>query len=128
MVRMRKSLITLLPMLFSVWLTGCASVPAGSQQDNFSAYAEDVFRRQNQLISRLMMLSDSENPIEDEQFEQTEQAMHESCELLNEYAEREISGESISLRFKMQVQDSIQACDHSVQRLEALVAVLVKDH
>jgi hypothetical protein len=54
--------------------------------------------------------------------------MREACYLLNEYAEREISGESMSWRFKSKVQDSIEACDKSVQRLEVLFATAVKDH
>lgn len=109
-------------------LVACASVPVGSQHDSFADYAEDVFKHQNQLISRLMMLSDSEDPIEDEEFEAKEQAMHDACHLLNEYAEHEISGDEMSWRYKMKVQDSIKACDDSVRRLETLVAVLVKDH
>ena len=119
------SVIVALP----IGLVACASVPSGrSASDSFAAYAEEVFRHQNQLISRLMMLADSEEPIENETFDQEEQAMHEACQLLNEYAEREISGESMSWRFKMRVQDSIQDCDDSVRNLEALIAGLIKDH
>ena len=109
-------------------LMACATVPAGSQHDSFAEYAEDVFKHQNQLISRLMMLADSDEPIESEEFETNEQAMHDACHLLNEYAEHEISGDDMSWRFKMKVQESIKACDESVRRLESLVAVLVKDH
>ena len=111
-----------------IQLSACASVPTGSQRDSFAEYAEDVFRHQNQLISRLMMLADSEEPIEDAEFEANEQAMHDACHLLNEYAEHEISGDDMSWRYKMKVQDSIKACDESVRTLESLVAVLVKDH
>lgn len=111
-----------------VHLVACASVPVGSRHDSFAEYAEDVFKHQNQLISRLMMLADSDEPIENEEFEIKEQAMHDACHLLNEYAEHEISGDDMSWRFKMKVQDSIKACDESVRGLESLVAVLVKDH
>lgn len=109
-------------------LVACASTPVGSQHDSFADYAEDVFKHQNQLISRLMMLADSDEPIENEEFEVKEQAMHDACHLLNEYAEHEISGDEMSWRFKMKVQDSIKDCDDSVRKLESLVAVLVKDH
>lgn len=109
-------------------MIACASAPVGSQRDSFAEYAEDVFRHQNQLISRLMMLADSEEAIDDEEFEVNEQAMHDACHLLNEYAEHEISGDDMSWRFKLKVKDSIKACDESVRRLESLVAVLVKDH
>ena len=117
-------LVLVLPML----LASCASVPPGRSHDSFAEYAEAVFRHQNQLISKLMMLADSEDAIDDETFDQKEQAMHEACQLLNEYAEREISGEQMSWRFKMKVQDSIQGCDDSVRNLETLIAGLVKDH
>jgi hypothetical protein len=109
-------------------LVACATTPAGSQHDSFADYAEAVFKHQNQLISRLMLLADSDQPIEDEEFETKEQAMHDACQLLNEYAEHEISGDDMSWRFKMKVQDSIKNCDDSVLKLESLVAKLVKDH
>lgn len=118
----------LLSLLLGSTVMGCASLPAGIAQDSFADYAESVFKHQNQLISRLMMLADSDDPIEDAEFENREQAMHEACALLNEYAEHEISGEEMSWRFKLQVKDSIQSCDDSVRGLESLVAVLVKDH
>jgi hypothetical protein len=61
-------------------------------------------------------------------FEVADQAMRDACHLLNEYAEREMSGESMSWRFKSKVQDSIETCDKSVQRMEVLFATAVKDH
>jgi hypothetical protein len=72
------------------------------------------------------MLSDDAE--DNEVFDAADQEMREACYLLNEYAEREISGESMSWRFKSKVQDSIEACDKSVQRLEVLFATAVKDH
>jgi hypothetical protein len=112
-----------LPLSF---LLGCASAPVNSGHDSFADYAESVFRRQNQLSSRLIMLSDDAE--DNEVFDAADQEMREACYLLNEYAEREISGESMSWRFKSKVQDSIEACDKSVQRLEVLFATAVKDH
>lgn len=118
-----KSIVLVLPFSF---LLGCASAPVNSGHDSFADYAESVFRRQNQLSSRLMMLNDDAE--EAEIFEVADQEMRDACHLLNEYAEREMSGESMGLRFKSKVQDSIEACDKSVQRMEVLFSTTVKDH
>ncbi len=119
-----KSIVLIFPFCF---VLGCASAPVNSGHDSFADYAESVFRRQNQLSSRLMMLNDAADE-DNEAFDVADQEMRDACHLLNEYAEREISGESMGLRFKSKVQDSIEACDKSVQRMEALFATTVKDH
>ncbi|OAH99508.1 hypothetical protein A1353_20620 [Methylomonas methanica] len=103
---------------------GCASVPANSQHDSFADYAESVFRHQSTVLSRLMMLSEADQLPENEIFANTEQAMHDACQLLNEYAERESDGEHMGLRFKAKVQASIEGCDTSIQKMEALLAVI----
>lgn len=118
-----KSIVLVLPFGF---LLGCASAPVNSGKDSFADYAESVFRRQNQLSSRLMMLNDDAE--ETEIFEVADQEMRDACHLLNEYAEREMSGESMSWRFKSKVQDSVGNCEKSVQRMEVLFATTVKDH
>ena len=99
----------------------CAMLPANTGQSSFSGYAEAVFRHQNELGSRLMMLNDTEQVPDDDEFEKTEQAMTEACHLLNEYAERENSSDNIGLRFKAKVQGSVEACDASVKKMEALL-------
>jgi hypothetical protein len=124
---MKPTSIKLIVLVLSFsFLLGCASAPVNSGHDSFADYAESVFRRQNQLSSRLMMLNDDAE--DEEVFDVADQEMRDACHLLNEYAEREISGESMSWRFKSKVQDSIEACDKSVQRMEVLFATAVKDH
>lgn len=118
----------LIRLLCLSWLAGCASVPVDSGHSNFSEYAESVFRHQNQLLSRMMMLADSEVLESNDDFESAESAMHEACHLLNDYAEREISGETMSWRFKAKVQDSIQACDASVRHMDAVFNQLISQH
>ncbi|MBD9361287.1 hypothetical protein [Methylomonas fluvii] len=103
---------------------GCASVPANSQHDSFADYAESVFRHQSTVLSRLMMLSEAEQLPDNEAFENAEQTMHDACQLLNEYAERESDGEHMGLRFKAKVQASIEGCDASIQKMEALMSGL----
>lgn len=118
-----KSIVLVLPFGF---LLGCATAPINSGQDSFADYAESVFRRQNQLSSRLMMLNDNDE--ETGVFEVADQEMRDACHLLNEYAEREMSGENMSWRFKSKVKDSVENCEKSVQRMEVLFAATVKDH
>ena len=114
----------ILPLLLS--LTACASMPTNSGHSSFSGYSEAVFRHQNEVGSRLMMLNDADQLPDDDEFELTEQAMTDACHLLNEYADRESSGESSGLRFKAKVQASVEGCDASVQKLEALLTRLGK--
>jgi len=121
MVLPRLKLLTVSAIL-GCGLLGCASVPRNSQHVSFADYAESVFRHQNAVISRLMMLNEADLLPDNDIFENTEQAMHEACHLLNEYAERESDGESIGLRFKAKVQSSIEGCDESIQKMEALLA------
>ncbi len=103
-------------------MIGCATPPANSGHSSFSGYAESVFRHQNDVSSRLMMLNDADQLPDDDEFEKAEEAMTDACHLLNEYAERESSGEGMSWRFKSEVQASVQGCDASVKRMETLIA------
>lgn len=108
--------------------SGCASVPANSGHDSFADYAESVFRHQNDVSSRLMMLTESGQLPDSEVFDNTEEMMTDACHLLNEYAERESSGESMGWRFKTKVQGSIEGCDKSIQRMEELLKGLGQGH
>lgn len=112
--------------IVSAWLlltiVGCASLPpSGAKFNNFSDYAESVFKHQNQVISRMMMLNDSEQLPESDALETSEQAMHDACHLLNEYAEMEIDGDFISPFFTQTVQNSIEGCDKSIHEMEHLL-------
>ncbi|OQW76435.1 MAG: hypothetical protein BVN35_06580 [Proteobacteria bacterium ST_bin11] len=120
MVLPRLKFLTLFALL-GCGVIGCASAPANSHQDSFADYAESVFRHQSTVLSRLMMLSEAEQLPDNDIFQDTEQAMHDACHYLNEYAEREGDGESMSLRFKAKVQASIESCDASIQKMEALL-------
>ncbi|MCQ8103144.1 hypothetical protein NP590_03405 [Methylomonas sp. SURF-2] len=109
--------------LLTVTLLGAAACstlpPAAKDFDNFSDYVESVFRHQNLLSSRLMMLSEA--MAENETLEDAEQDMNDACHLLNEYADHEMSGESMGLFFKRRVKASIEECDKKIHILEALL-------
>lgn len=102
-------------------LTACATVPANSGQSSFSGYAEAVFRHQNEVSSRIMMLNEADQLPDSKEFERAEEAMDEACHLLNDYAERETSGESMSWRFQSKVQASVEGCDAGIKRMETLL-------
>lgn len=117
-------LITVIAMISSV---ACSSLPSNAKQyDSFASYAEAVFRHQNKLISRIMLLSDADILPDNNRLEDAEQSMNDACHLLNEYAEHESDGDSMGLFFKHRVQSSIENCDYNIQKLEAIVAEIEK--
>ena len=112
----------LIPVILLLETAACSSLPPAAQQyDSFSEYAESVFRHQNVLISRLMMLADADVQPDNNRLENAEQAMNDACHLLNEYAEHEMEGESMGLFFQHEVQASIENCDHKIHFLEAML-------
>lgn len=68
-----------------------------------------------------MMLSEADLLPDDDRIEDNEQAMHEACHLLNEYAERESTGEFINPLFARSVHVSIENCDQRIGLLETLI-------
>ncbi len=101
----------------------CSTLPpTGQSYSGFADYAESVFRHQNLLISRLMMLNEAELLADNQEVEAAEQAMNDACRLLNEYAEHEQEGKSSGFLFKRKVQNSIEDCDLKIQDLESLLA------
>lgn len=117
-----------LVILLGYGLMGCTTLPPHTVHKSFASYAESVFRHQNDVSSRLMMLNDADQLPDSEVFENADEAMSDACHLLNEYAERESNGESMSWRFEAKVQASIEGCDASIQRMEALLADVGKEH
>jgi hypothetical protein len=124
-----KSIESLILIFFLIGLTvSCASVPDQAGSASFAEYAEQVFRHQNKLISEIMSLADSEEIAESASIEQSEQAMRDACHLLNEYAEHEMNGETLGLQDKVKLQNSIQGCERSVNQLESMLSLMIKDH
>ena len=116
----------LIAVILLLETAACSTLPASAQQyDNFTDYAEAVFRHQNDLTSRLMM-ADPDSLPDNDHLEMAEEAMNDACHLLNEYAERENEGESVGLFFKREVQASIENCDRKIQKLEAMLTAIGK--
>lgn len=91
----------------------------------YADYAEDVFIRQNQATSEIMMLSEDDmEPFAYEHLQEAENKMQKACELLNEYAVREIDGQSIGLFFKKKVKNSVEGCEYALRNVESILAKL----
>jgi len=106
-------------------LTGCALIADFWQQDALAAQGEAVFRRQNEITSQVMLLSETElSAPELQKLQHAEARMQQDCQLLNDYARRAIEDESMDLSFQQQVKNSIQGCEASIQKIEATLTEL----
>jgi prolyl oligopeptidase PreP (S9A serine peptidase family) len=116
------ALITAALLLF-----GCANLSttstSGNNTQSFSAYAENVFRRQNNVTSRVMTLSpeDFSNEAQYDALLDAEKNMHNACELLNNYAQRIQDGENVSVLYRSRVGIGIKECDRATLKLETLL-------
>lgn len=112
-------LIAALPVV----LTACSAFSHSTQHENsFAKYAESVFRRQNELTTRLIMMHEDYSLDGNEKLQHAEQEMNDACYPLNEYADNEMTGQSMGLFFKWQVQASIEKCERKIQKLESLLS------
>lgn len=85
-------------------------------------YAEFVFKRQNLVTQRLMMLYDVEIPhLVADKIYLSELHMHDACHLLNEYTNREIEGRTMTVFFRRQVKNSLGNCDESAAKMELIL-------
>ncbi len=99
-------------------LNSCATFGYASTAE----YVESIFKRQNAMSTLIMMLPDSELSAKDyDTLLQTEAKMQQDCQLLNDYAVKEMNHESTSLLFKKRVKDSAENCDLSVDEVESLL-------
>lgn len=117
-----------LPLLAAVnFLSGCVNlgeIPSDEiKPQGFAAYAEEVFRRQNNATSQVMTLSpdDLDDPEQYDALLTAEKNMQSACELLNDYASHSQEGEKMTLLFRSRVGISVKKCDHATQKLETLL-------
>ncbi len=103
-----------------LFLTNCSIV-----EKRFNAnieYAELLFKKENGLTQQLMMLSDEELSLADEEsISQAELKMNDDCQLLNESVNRRMEGKSMSFFFRRRVLNSLDACEESVKNMEAVL-------
>ena len=106
-------------------LTGCViSHPAqdGKNTLSFSEYVEDVFRRQNNIVSEiLIIIEDDADETDHAELIRSEQNLQEACKLLNEYAVRERDELTMGLIFKRKVKNSVAGCEKAIENAESLL-------
>jgi len=106
-------------------LPGCALLSTGFEDDSrytLREHVEDIFRRQNNATSEVMMLSMEE--FESEEFIDltvAEEEMENACAALNEYAVRARDQLSTGFWLKNRVLNSIDECEGATQIVESLL-------
>ena len=118
----------LLALLVFFLLSGCSITrEALNSKERIAVYAESLFKRQNVLTQQLMMLSEEEMTLADEEIVfQAELQMHDACHLLNESANRENEGKGMSVFFRRRLKNSLKACEESVNNMEAVLMEIDK--
>jgi len=107
-------------------VSGCAIPFFGGYGENhqsreeFTHYAEEVFRLQNHMSSEVMILINDGSPKYDALL-QAEQKMRQVCADLNEYVSRDIDGLSSSYFLSRRVEKSVIACEQAARAVKQLV-------
>jgi hypothetical protein len=111
------------PFFISLLLTSCSIVGTPFKAtERMAEYAELLFKRQNFLTQQLMMLFEEDlGMVEEERVSQAELQMYDACHLLNEYANKEMEGEKMSIFFRRRVKNSFASCDESVKNMGSIL-------
>ena len=119
----------LIPLLVFFLLSGCSITRnVLNTKERISVYAEALFKRQNNLTQQLMLLSDEDMTLADEEIIfQAELKMHDGCQLLNEYANREMEGKKMNVFFRRRVKNSFKACEEGVKNMESVLMAVEKE-
>lgn len=116
-------------------LGGCIPVPRGGDGldldfmsgDELRAYAEEAFRHQNRVTTRLMMAPLDSPSISDDdrrRIEQAESEMNDACASLNEIASARARGEEADAALENTVRRTVRTCVRKTERLERILDVL----
>ncbi|WP_246247064.1 hypothetical protein [Candidatus Methylobacter favarea] len=119
---------SLILVFIAAILSGCASPffggygPKGQSRKDFARYVEHVFRLQNNITSRVMMMLESESEIKNhDALLHAEQEMQKVCSPLNEYASRDSEGLSVGLFLQRRVESSAADCEQAAQTVKSLL-------
>ncbi|WAK02908.1 hypothetical protein [Methylobacter sp. YRD-M1] len=115
-------------IFMAITLSGCATPFGGGyganrqSKEEFARYVEDVFRLQNSMTSEVMMLTESENDLQNHvTLIKAEQHMHKICAPLDEYASRDSDGLSVGLLLSHNVEKSAVDCERAARQVESLL-------
>ncbi|MFO7763408.1 MAG: hypothetical protein R6V61_06730 [Wenzhouxiangellaceae bacterium] len=87
-------------------------------------YAEEAFRHQNRVTTRLMMAPlDSPSVSDDDRrrIEQAESEMNDACASLNEIASARASGDDVDAKLENTVRRKVRTCARKTERLESIL-------
>jgi len=114
-------------VLIVLQLSGC-SIPfysgygsGGRTREEFAQYVEKVFKLQNNVTSRIMILMESGDIISPQPLMKAEQHMQELCSPINEYASRDMEGLNKGFLLQRRVEKSAEDCDKAAQEVEVLL-------
>jgi PBP1b-binding outer membrane lipoprotein LpoB len=118
------------PFLISFVLAGCSSFGQSFKStENVSEYAELLFKQQNFLTQQVMMLSEEDMSLaEEEKISHAELQMHDACHLLIEYANHEIEGKKMSVFFRRRVKGSLNGCDESIKKMQLILIAIDENY
>ncbi len=115
-------------IFMAITLLGCAAPFSGGygangqSKEEFARYVEDVFRLQNSMTSEVMMLTESEDDLQNHvTLIKAEQHMHKICAPLDEYASRDSDGLSVGLLLSHNVEKSAVDCERAARQVESLL-------
>jgi hypothetical protein len=103
-------------------LSGCNLLTILWNSEQISDYGESVFRQQNSISNKIMMLEETELPAEQTYLlQQAEIQIRHDCRLLNDYASAEMEHRPTNLWFRKRVKDSLRDCERSIEKAQALL-------
>jgi len=119
--RLAVAVLTLAVLVAS---TGCAVLWGGSDDDALRERAKRVFREQNRVSSRLLMLLPElreDRPEAYERLQKEERRMLEACEPLNRIAVARRDEEAASLMDKMNVPATLNECESRTEQVRRVL-------
>lgn len=109
----------LFPAVVICLLAGCASLAGRHKDESFETYAERVFRHQNQVGNRLLlMLMDY---TDDPRLLQAEQRLLEACQELNNMAIRKMQRQTTNPVTQYKTRLSVKECDRVSRDTEKIL-------
>lgn len=109
---------------------GCSIHPTQPSEDElknsskkrYKRYVEDVFRRQNQAMSQIILLPvDSLSSDIQRELLNAEQAVTKRCKVLNDIASLHSEGKKESMMQKLKVSRSVKDCENATRDLELIM-------
>lgn len=118
--------------LLVAMLSGCSTITthksSGEEivmtREEFEQYVEHVFRYHNQVMSELIEAADErpdQDPQEKRLLNAAETKMVSACQALNEVVSESLSGENVGLNLKLDLVDTVPACEEASKAVDDLM-------